>query len=339
MSIVFAILKIIGIVLLALFLLVLFLLLLLLFAPVRYRVKLVSQGAMPNVEASASYLFPLLHFRFSYREKEGANGHLRLLWFSFPKEEKQEKEDKPKKQHSKPTEKAQMRQPPEQAPAPAKKEQAPKKQPVGSFSEEDEEEDEELYDFDFSDEMEQIPTLPASPIKREIKKEKKRKKTEPNIHLISWIRHLFHRIKEAVLRLYDRIKHFQQEWAQTTDKVKRLKQLYDAELTKLAIKGVKKEVFYVLKKERPQKIRGFIRFGCSDPAQTGELLGAASMFYAYFGSSLKLYPDFNEACLSVNILIKGRLRLIYPVVAVIKLFFNRALKKTIKRYKHITGGN
>ena len=86
MSIVFAILKIIGIVLLALFLLVLFLLLLLLFAPVRYRVKLVSQGAMPNVEASASYLFPLLHFRFSYREKEGANGHLRLLWFSFPKE-------------------------------------------------------------------------------------------------------------------------------------------------------------------------------------------------------------------------------------------------------------
>ena len=104
-----------------------------------------------------------------------------------------------------------MRQPPEQAPAPAKKEQAPKKQPVGSFSEEDEEEDEELYDFDFSDEMEQIPTLPASPIKREIKKEKKRKKTEPNIHLISWIRHLFHRIKEAVLRPYDRIKHFQQE--------------------------------------------------------------------------------------------------------------------------------
>lgn len=337
MSIVFVILKIIGIVLLALFLLVLFLLLLLLFAPVRYRVKLVSQGAVPNVEASASYLFPLLHFRFSYQEKEGANGHLRLLWFSFPKEEKQEKEDKPKKQHSKPTEKAQMRQPPEQAPAPAKKEQAPKKQPVGSFSEEDE--DEELYDFDFSDEMEQIPTLPASPIKRETKKEKKRKKTEHNIHLISWIRHLFHRIKEAVLRLYDRIKRFQQEWAQTTDKVKRLKQLYDAELTKLAIKGLKKEVFYVLKKERPQKIRGFIRFGCSDPAQTGELLGAASMFYAYFGSSLKLYPDFNEACLSVDILIKGRLRLIYPVVAVIKLFFNRALKKTIKRYKHITGGN
>lgn len=339
MSIVFAILKIIGIVLLALFLLVLFLLLLLLFAPVRYRVKLVLEGAVPDVEASASYLFPLLRFHFSYREKEGANGHLRLLWFSFPKEEKQEKEDKPKKQHSKPTEKAQMRQPPEQTSAPPKQEQIPKKQPVGSFSEEDDEEEEELYDFDFSDEMEQIPMLPASPIKRETKKENKTNKTEHNIHLISWIWHLFHRIKEAVLRLYDRIKHFQQEWAQTTDKVKRLKQLYDAELTKLAIKGVKKEVFYVLKKERPQKIRGFIRFGCSDPAQTGELLGAASMFYAYFGSSLKLYPDFNEACLSVDILIKGRLRLIYPVVAVIKLFFNRALKKTIKRYKHITGGN
>lgn len=336
MSIVFAILKIIGIVLLVLILLVLVLLALLLFAPLRYRVKLVLEGAVPDVEASASYLFPLLRVRFSYREREGANGRIRLLWFSFPKEEKQEKEDKPKKQHNKLPEKSRM---PEQTTAPPKEEQATKKQPVGSFSEEEDEEEDELYDFDFSDEMEQVPTLPKASIKREPKKETEMEKPKQNIHWFSSIRHFFHRIKEAVLRLYDRLRHFQQEWTQTTDKVKRLKHLYDAELTKLAIKGVKKEVLYVLKKERPQKIRGFIRFGCSDPAQTGELLGAASMFYAYFGSSLKLYPDFNEACLSADIVIKGRLRLIYPVVAAIKLFFNRALKKTIKRCKHIIGGN
>ena len=45
----------------------------------------------------------------------------------------------------------------------------------------------------------------------------------------------------------------------------------------------------------PKKVRGWIHFGTSDPAQTGEILGAVSILFAMYGQGVRVLPDFDQA--------------------------------------------
>ena len=90
---------------------------------------------------------------------------------------------------------------------------------------------------------------------------------------------------------------------------------------------------------KPRVIKGSVHYGFHDPAITGEVLAGISMFYPVVAPHFEIVPDFLEACFEGEVTIKGHIRLIHVALAAVTLFLDRTIKKTIKRFQRITGGN
>ena len=60
---------------------------------------------------------------------------------------------------------------------------------------------------------------------------------------------------------------------------------------------------------RPKKIKGKLQFGFSDPYRTGQVLTAISPFYGLYAKELELIPDFEHEVLKGEISVKGRIRM------------------------------
>ena len=81
----------------------------------------------------------------------------------------------------------------------------------------------------------------------------------------------------------------------------------------------------------PQKLRGTITFGCSDPADTGYVTGIAAVFYPKYGESFSLYPDFERKVFAAQCEGKGRIRLGYILVLVVSILREKSVRTMIKR--------
>lgn len=81
----------------------------------------------------------------------------------------------------------------------------------------------------------------------------------------------------------------------------------------------------------PQKLRGTITFGFSDPADTGYVTGIAAVFYPKYGESFSLYPDFERKVFAARCEGKGRIRLGYILVLVVSILREKSVRTMIKR--------
>lgn len=81
----------------------------------------------------------------------------------------------------------------------------------------------------------------------------------------------------------------------------------------------------------PQKLRGTITFGFSDPADTGYVTGIAAVFYPKYGESFSLYPDFERKVFAAQCEGKGRIRLGYILVLVVSILREKSVRIMIKR--------
>ena len=70
--------------------------------------------------------------------------------------------------------------------------------------------------------------------------------------------------------------------------------------------------------------------GLSSPAQTGEVLGKISMFYALYGRWLTIDPDFYNKVIEGNIDIRGRIYLFRFVFPAIRIILSRDFWRTKK---------
>ncbi len=69
----------------------------------------------------------------------------------------------------------------------------------------------------------------------------------------------------------------------------------------------------------PGKIRGWVHFGTSDPAQTGEILGILSILFAMYGQGVRVVPDFDRAVLEGEVELRGSLMGIVLLILVIRI--------------------
>ena len=86
----------------------------------------------------------------------------------------------------------------------------------------------------------------------------------------------------------------------------------------LSIKGIFDKI-KLLKHIFPQKVRGWIHFGTSDPAQTGEILGAVSILFAMYGQGVRVIPDFDQAVFEEKVELRGSLMGIILLILVIRV--------------------
>ena len=119
-------------------------------------------------------------------------------------------------------------------------------------------------------------------------------------------------------------------------KIKNVKAVKDSfveylkrEESKTAIKEIKHILFKVLRHILPRKLKAKLRFGFEDPATTGNVLGAASALYIIYGDKLELEPDFENVALEGEYKLKGRIRVFTILIAAIRLYLNKWIKKFI----------
>lgn len=84
---------------------------------------------------------------------------------------------------------------------------------------------------------------------------------------------------------------------------------------------------------RPRKIRGWLRFGTGAPDLTGELIGLLYLWLPASADKFELIPDFTEAALEMDVLLKGRIRACHLVKVAFVLWRDKELRKLIRRVR------
>lgn len=85
---------------------------------------------------------------------------------------------------------------------------------------------------------------------------------------------------------------------------------------------------------RPRKIKGNIRFGFENPANTGEVLGILGIIYPVLPRKLTIIPDFNQSVLEGSLEARGRVYGIFFLIRTLKVLFDGKTITIIKKLKH-----
>lgn len=115
------------------------------------------------------------------------------------------------------------------------------------------------------------------------------------------------------------------------EKLKNAASFLNDENNRQVFADIKGEVFYLIKHFRPRRWKGRLTVGTGDPAATGYLLGAVYAFYPIHAGHLFITPDFDNRVFYGSIHIKGRIRGVHAILTVIRLFTNKKFMKMIKK--------
>lgn len=173
------------------------------------------------------------------------------------------------------------------------------------------------------DNSSEIPEVSAEADKKASDKKRKPKKKKSSLgDRLNSLKAKFNSIKEK----FDRPK-------KEESKLSKIKRFLEDETNKKAIRTVYSSFKKLLKHILPQKIRGYVKFGTSDPGTTGKLLGVLGVFYAKYGRSLQIYPDFENQVIEAELRVKGRIRLFTLGVIGLKAYLNKDVKYLINQIK------
>lgn len=135
-------------------------------------------------------------------------------------------------------------------------------------------------------------------------------------------------------RLEKHFEHISKKYDALMHKKELAERFWNADFTQGSISFGKKAIASLFRHVLPKKVSGKIHFGFDKPSDTGKILGYASMLYAWYGDSLTLQPDFEQAVLEGNIDIRGSLRLYIFLYWGLRGLLNKDLRKLLKFIKH-----
>ena len=121
------------------------------------------------------------------------------------------------------------------------------------------------------------------------------------------------------------------------DKIKNIKEYLMDELHIQAFMRLKKELVVFIKRIKPTKIKGYLRFGFEDPYNTGRVLAVLSALYPFYGEYFEVYPEFEREILEADLYMKGRVHIIHLVIAICNLYFDDNIKTAYKNFKTLKG--
>ena len=191
------------------------------------------------------------------------------------------------------------------------------------------------FEEPFSDEDRSGDYKPQEDGNRNNKTEQRQKASRGNgrfSRVQTAVRRFFQRITgipDRIRRLFKEFRNRMKSGRAFFEKAKNfLEKEENQETFRLIVSSGKKLLRHVL----PQKLKGRVHFGFSDPYRTGQLLTAVSPFYGLYAKDLELVPDFEHEVLEGELHIKGRIRLGAFVWTGIRLFRNRNFRRLLKKY-------
>lgn len=112
------------------------------------------------------------------------------------------------------------------------------------------------------------------------------------------------------------------------------RQYYDEQNRKV-VSFLYKYIIKILRHILPRKLKGKCRFGMNDPALTGQIFGYTSIFYSGYTDKIWLEPDFEKQIVDIDIEIVGKIRLGYLVWIIILVVIRKDFWCFIKNIKRL----
>lgn len=298
LHIAFTILKIIGIILLAILALIVLLLCIVVFTPLRYQISSEIDGTLDSLKANIkfSWFFHLISGYFIYEEKE-AEFQVKFLGRNIDLDKLTEKED--------------VKSRTEESQEEVKESKEPETTEVSEIPEKVSEKESQ------SSESEKKS---AEKTNKPAADQKKKRKCKPKKQSI------WERIKCTIHSACDKIKALKQ-------KIEEIKVFINDEIHRSAFVKTLKEIKRLFRFLKPKKFHMNFTFGFENPAQTGQVLGVISMLYPFFAENMDVTPDFENQVLKGDLYMKGHIRGAYAVILVFNLIRDRNIRTTLKNIK------
>lgn len=153
--------------------------------------------------------------------------------------------------------------------------------------------------------------------------------------LIEIIQDIFDKIENILKTPQNVFKKIQYTISRVCGKIKMIKTTLESDIFKRAYKLVKGKLVRLLKMILPDKYKAEILLGLGDPATTAELMGAYGVLYPIMLDRVVLEPDFERKVVKVRAHVKGHITLFVVLYCVLVCYFNRDVKKVIRRFKKI----
>lgn len=282
MSILFLILKIIGI----LILIPIVLLLILLIFPICYQIEGDFDGKSPKAQIKVSWAVIFLRAKAFYEEE--LNFGIRIFGIPIYDSRKEhwsvfgEHKEKDKKKHKKKHKKRPDSKKKQNNNKTNKKRVEKKKSTYPS---------EDVFDLTWDEKSED--KISESKIEKTTDKEKE---------------FFGKRIVNFLKKCYNRCKNFITKISKITNKMEMIGDLFEDEDIIEAVKRIKRYGVNGVKLLLPQKLNAKITFGFEDPYYTGKVLGWTAALIPIYGDHIDITPDFEKRILKGELKIKGRIR-------------------------------
>ncbi len=118
-------------------------------------------------------------------------------------------------------------------------------------------------------------------------------------------------------------------------KISMIKTTIENDIFKRAFDLVKRKLLRIIKMILPDKCNIRLGLGTGAPAQTAELVGIFGAMYPFLFNKVSFEPDFDEKVIEMDAHLKGHITVFTIVYSAAVCFFNKDVKKVIRRFKKI----
>lgn len=131
------------------------------------------------------------------------------------------------------------------------------------------------------------------------------------------------RLKDAAVRMRERLHSAKMKY-------RKLKRTLTDEENQKTFRLVRRQIFRLIRHLLPQTLKGTLRFGFEDPSYTGQVLAAVSPFYGVYARSFTLIPEFEEKILEGEVHIRGRIRAATVLWTAGRVFLNKNFRRLLR---------
>ncbi len=143
------------------------------------------------------------------------------------------------------------------------------------------------------------------------------------------------KIDEKLEKIGTKMDELSQKYDKIVKKIDHVEQFLEKPFVQKTFKRVLKIIKRLFGTIKPKKSKGYLRLGLSSAASTGEMLGRLARIYPLYGRWLEIEPDFYHKVIEGNVDIKGRIYLFRIVGPALRLLISRDFWRTYKLAKKI----
>ncbi len=288
-AIILTILKWIGLIILILLGILILMILAVLFAPVHYRVKGQYIGGQWLLSGWIGWILHLMHLSFCF-ENLKQDVHMRILGVRLRRRKKKEKAKRKKTKRKKTKLKKTKRK---KTRSKNTGDNSRKTAPVTSTDPMHEENKRVPQHVQKEDSTQTAEDIDAG----------EETDNDQNGVLLFWklLGKIFGRVKQFLVML----SHMFRSLAEGGRKCSLAKDFILCEETRAFIGMAWEQIQYFWRRIRPKRVKGWVHYGTSDPALTGQILGALAVWYGYSGCQVHISPDFEQEVLEGQLEIRG----------------------------------